>query len=236
MAYITISPAKIDEEGGSSNNQIEDVYRGKGFVTGGSTFSATITAHPDVDEDGATILETVLWCGVEPASFPRSEEPDITTSNSVTVATISGRYLNRFEDHLQYLNPGKAWCNGYFTTPTNVPPALSGKVVTANTDLIEEPTSIVGFGNLPANTNLFSLVGDTRTYVTETFNVYVNVQPMGGTTQSNQAFTVVHDIYNDWEFYVIRVSEHKKTFVNYNANNYSFSNSLMQSTYAGYLY
>jgi hypothetical protein len=238
MAYITLSPTKTNESygGPASNTQWEDVTRGKGFVGSGSnTFTVSVTAHPDVDEYGIPI-EVVLFTGIDPSSFERHEEPQIATSNSVTTATVTGRYLNQFEDTLKYLNPGKAYCNGYFATVDDLPPQFANNIVTANTMLVETPTTVVGFGNLPANTNLFYLSGDTRTYVTASYTVTVIAQPIGGGANTTDTFSCEHDIYNDWEFYVIRISEHKKTFVNYTANNYSYSNSLMQSTYSGYLY
>jgi hypothetical protein len=224
MATITISPAWQDRDG-TGGQQFPDVLRGKGFITnynyGGSqtanTFTIVVTGVPDPDTG-----ETITSVTIEPLTFDLEDEPDLAIANStISVpdeATFSGRYLNRFEDNLKYLNPGKSYCNGQFTT----------------SELVEEPTEIVGFGNLPANTNLFYVDGDTSTLVTEQFEVVVSTTGIYGA--NNWVFTLDHDIYNDWEFYIIRISEHRKTFVGYNANNFTYANSEMESTYSGYLY
>jgi len=241
MAYITLSPTKSTESygGAASNTQWADVTRGKGFVGSGSnTFTVSVTAHPDVNEYGIPI-ETILWCGIEPSSFTRPEEPQIATANSANTATVSGRYLNGFTDTLKYLPLNKSYANGYFVSRETLPEEFD-LVKEANAEITfnitTEPTTVVGFGNLPANTNLFYVDGDTSTYVTESYNVYVRVGDLLGNPTANESFSVTHDIYNDWEFYIIRIAEHRKTLVAYTANNYVFGNSSLEATYGSYFY
>ena len=241
MAYIILSPTKGDESygGAASNTQWDDVTRGRGFVGSGSnTFTVSVTAYPDLDEFNQPV-ETILWVGIEPSSFTRAEEPDITTSNGASTASVTGRYLNGFSDDIKYMPRNRGYSNGYFTSEATLPDGFD-EVLTVNSaitfDYTTTQTEVVGFGNLPSNTNLTYVSGDTSTYITETFSIYVQVGDLSSNPTANQSFSATHDIYNDWEFYILRIAEHRKTLGSYPANTYVFSNSSMEATYGDYYY
>lgn len=238
--YITISPTKEEESygGAASNNQWEDCYRERGFVGSGSnTFTITVTVHPDTDEEGDPI-ETIEFCGMRPGSFSFDTETEFTVSNGVSTASATGKYIDAFEDQLKYLPRTKGWANGFFTSSTTLESVLgedlyelsANNLVQANNEYIEELTVINGFARLPANTNLVSVSGNTLTYTTESWIIEARSDIANGQWSMSQ------DIYNDWEYYLIKIADHRKQFVTLAANTYVFSNTLMESTYGSYYY
>lgn len=99
----------------------------------------------------------------------RSVEPDIIISTTTDTANIVGTYQDPFTDTFQFVSKGSS-------------------------NLIENPTSVVGVENVPAQKDLFNLNQDTRGSFTLTFDVVVDYDGTG-----TETFTVTQDITNEFE-------------------------------------
>ena len=90
------------------------------------TVNATITATGDAGE----IIQSVL---VE----LEENEPGVTILNEITSSSISGTYIDPFEDSFTYIERGSS-------------------------NLIETPKTVIGTENMPTNKYFFILSQDTR--------------------------------------------------------------------------
>ena len=90
------------------------------------TVNATITATGDAGE----IIQSVL---VE----LEENEPGVTILNEITSSSISGTYIDPFEDSFTYIERGSS-------------------------NLIETPKTVIGTENMPTNKDFFILSQDTR--------------------------------------------------------------------------
>lgn len=113
---ITISPAGLDPL-----TQIADTTRAT------RTVNATITA---VSDDISETIETVS------ATLEQSE-PGVTITNGVSSVSITGKYIDPFDDVFTYVEKGSS-------------------------DLIETPKVVVSVRNMPPNKEFYNLDQDTR--------------------------------------------------------------------------
>ena len=101
------------------------------------TVNATITATGDAGE----IIQSVL---VE----LEENEPGVTILNEITSSSISGTYIDPFEDSFTYIERGSS-------------------------NLIETPKTVIGTENMPTNKDFFILSQDTREESVRHYNVTV---------------------------------------------------------------
>ena len=101
------------------------------------TVNATITATGDAGE----IIQSVL---VE----LEENEPGVTILNEITSSSISGTYIDPFEDSFTYVERGSS-------------------------NLIEAPKTVIGTENMPTNKDFFILSQDTREESVRHYNVTV---------------------------------------------------------------
>lgn len=101
------------------------------------TVNATITATGDAGE----IIQSVL---VE----LEENEPGVTILNEITSSSISGTYIDPFEDSFTYVERGSS-------------------------NLIETPKTVIGTENMPTNKDFFILSQDTREESVRHYNVTV---------------------------------------------------------------
>ncbi len=101
------------------------------------TVNATITATGD----GGETIQSVL---VE----LEENEPGVTIVNGITSSSISGTYIDPFEDSFTYVERGSS-------------------------NLIETPKTVIGTENLPPNKDFFILSQDTREESIRHYNVTV---------------------------------------------------------------
>lgn len=100
------------------------------------------------------------------------DEPDIGVS--IDGSTISGNYISTFFDEVSYVSKGSS-------------------------DRIEDPTEIIGFGNLPPNKDAFSFRQDLRQFVNKLYKVtvtYTSILSGPGTVVQ----IVPHQVNNNWSF------------------------------------
>jgi hypothetical protein len=101
------------------------------------TVNATITATGD----GGEIIQSVL---IE----LEENEPGVTIVNGITSSSISGIYIDPFEDSFTYVERGSS-------------------------NLIETPKTVIGTENMPSNKDFFILSQDTREESIRHYNVTV---------------------------------------------------------------
>ena len=103
------------------------------------------------------------------ASLQGGVESGIIITPGVTSVSISGTYEDAFVDQFSYVERGSS-------------------------NLIENPTTVIGTNNLPSGKDFFSLNQDTRNIITRTYTITVTYD--GGSTED---FTITHDIVNTLE-------------------------------------
>ena len=102
-------------------------------------------------------------------------EPEpINISIASSSFTVSGQYLTGFTDTLTYVSEGSS-------------------------DLIEDPTSVVGIENMPADKALFDLDQDRKQSLTRSYTVTVKYTDDETMSTATSQSTLNHVVLNDLE-------------------------------------
>ena len=122
---LTLSPE------GDSETEFEEVPRSNPVVNN------SVTIEGDEDE----VIESVT-CTVS------GSQPDIVISTTLESVSITGTYLDPYEDVFTYVEKGSS-------------------------NLLQTPSVVSGVANLPPQKDFFDLDQDTRNFVTVTYSVEV---------------------------------------------------------------
>lgn len=133
-----------------------------------------------------------------------SESDNVTVSFSGDTVTLSGKWTSGFSDQIMYVDKGKC-------APTDPD---TGEIVPVKDqpdplNLLQDPVTVIGFENVPANKDLLDIKTDTTQFVTCDIKIdYEYEDPEAPGEMITDSITHPFKIKNDFEAPTIWINDY----------------------------